>query len=36
MYIFVIDNASCGVLLAEKNCPSTPGEKKEKVSIEAE
>ncbi|XP_027404359.1 meiosis-specific kinetochore protein [Bos indicus x Bos taurus] len=24
------DNASCGVLLAEKNCPSTPGEKKEK------
>ncbi|XP_010826722.1 PREDICTED: uncharacterized protein LOC104979868 [Bison bison bison] len=24
------DNASCGVLLAEKNYPSTPGEKKEK------
>ncbi|KAF4014831.1 hypothetical protein G4228_006885 [Cervus hanglu yarkandensis] len=29
------DNASCGVLLAEKNYPSTPGEKKEKVPSNA-
>ena len=34
--IIVLDNASCGVLPAEKNYPSTPGEKREKVSIEAE
>uniref|UniRef100_A0A4W2GDV2 Meiotic kinetochore factor n=1 Tax=Bos indicus x Bos taurus TaxID=30522 RepID=A0A4W2GDV2_BOBOX len=30
------DNASCGVLLAEKNCPSTPGEKKEKPEKDPE
>lgn len=35
-YIFIIDNASCGVLLAEKNYPSTPQKTKKKASIEAE
>nr|XP_020756275.1 meiosis-specific kinetochore protein-like isoform X1 [Odocoileus virginianus texanus]XP_020756281.1 meiosis-specific kinetochore protein-like isoform X1 [Odocoileus virginianus texanus] len=30
------DNASCGALLAEKNYPSTPGEKKEKPEKDPE